>query len=248
MAYVTNTVSGSVSVIALTGPQAFTVVDRIPLGSTNTEPRGIAVTPNAMRLYVANHTSGTVSVIDSATRTVIATITAASLINPTAIAVTNDGDVSASDERVFVTDFFAKFIPNGPEEGFDNGKQGAVFSWPVNNPANVQRININPLNNSGFTADRTPFCPDGNPNLHDPIFCPDVNAPINSSKITQDPQGAHPNHLQSLLIRNVFLYVSSIGATPEPPMKFNVNVQGLVNVVNTTTFTDVATRRTNLNA
>jgi YVTN family beta-propeller protein len=248
VAYVTNTVSGSVSVIALTGPQAFTVVDRIPLGPTNTEPRGIAVTPNGTRLYVANHTGGTVSVIDTATRTVIATITASGLINPTAIAITNDGDASDQDERVFITDFFAKLFPNGPGEGFDDGKRGAVFTFPVNNPNNVQRININPLNNSGFTADRTLFCPDGNPNPHDPIFCPDVNAPITSSKITQDPQGAHPNQLQSLLIRNLFLYVPSIGAAPELPVRFNVNVQGLVNVVNTTTLTDDAARRTNLNA
>ena len=197
---------------------------------------------------MANHTGGTVSVINTATRTVISTIRAAGLVNPTAIAITNDGDGNDNDERVFVTDFFAKLIPGGPGEGFDNGKRGAVFTFPVNNPNNVQRINIDPLNNSGFTADRTLFCPDGNPNLHDPIFCPDENAPITSPEITQDPQGAFPNQLQSLLIRNIFLYVPSIGAAPEPPVRFNVNVQGLVNVVNTTNFTDVADRRTNLNA
>lgn len=247
-AYVTNTASGSVSVIALTGPRAFTVVDRIPLGLDNTEPRGIAITPNGTRLYVACHTGGTILVINPNTRNILDTVSDPRLVNPTAIAITNDGDGNDGDERVFVSDFFAKLIPGGPGEGFDNGKRGAVFTFPVNNPNNVQRININPLNNSGFTANRAPFCPDGNPNLHDPIFCPDVNAPIDSPEITADLQGAFPNQLLSLLIRGNFLYVPSIGAAPEPPVRFNVNVQGLVNVVNRSTLTDVAARRVNLNA
>ena len=37
------------------GPHAYTVVAEIPVG---TEPRGLAITPNGTRLYVANHTDG----------------------------------------------------------------------------------------------------------------------------------------------------------------------------------------------
>jgi YVTN family beta-propeller protein len=70
-AYVTNAVSGTVSVIALKGSSAFTVVAEIPVG---TELRGCALTPNSQRLYVANHTEGTVSIIDPKTRSVIGTV------------------------------------------------------------------------------------------------------------------------------------------------------------------------------
>jgi hypothetical protein len=43
--------------------------------------------------------------------------------NPTAIAVTNDGDAQDADEVVFVTQIFAELIPNGPGEARDLGKQ-----------------------------------------------------------------------------------------------------------------------------
>lgn len=244
-AYVTNTVSGTVSVIALSGPQAFRVIATIPVG---TEPRGCAVTPNGTRLYVANHTSGSVSAINTATNTVSYNITASGLINPTAIAITNDLDADDTDERVFVTDFFAKLIPGGPGEGFDTGKRGVVFTFAVNAPTTVQQIFLNPLNDSGFDADRTPFCSHCNPLAHSNIFCPNVTALCTSATITADPQAVFPNQLQALLIRNVFLYAPSIGAQPEPPVRFNVNVQGLVNVANRITLLDVAARRTNLNA
>jgi YVTN family beta-propeller protein len=243
-AYVTNTASGTVSVIALSGPQAFRVVATILVGL---EPRGCAVTPNGTRLYVANHTSGTVSAINTATRTVVNTIQNANLINPTAMAITNDNDADDTDERVFVTDFFAKPVAPG-QEGFDTGRRGAVFTFAVNNPNLVQQIFLNPLNDSGFTANRANFCTHCNPLAHSNLFCPNVNAACTSATIMADPQAVFPNQLQALLIRNIFLYAPSIGAQPEPPVKFNVNVQGLVNVVNTTTRTDVAGRRTNLNA
>jgi YVTN family beta-propeller protein len=69
-AYVTNAVSGTVSVVAFED-DVIQVVDEIPVG---TEPRGCAITPNGTQLYVANHTAGTVSVIDLAKRQVIKTV------------------------------------------------------------------------------------------------------------------------------------------------------------------------------
>lgn len=151
-AYVTNTASGTVSVIALKGADAFTVVAEIPVGS---EPRGCAITPNGTRLYVANHTAGTVSIIDTASRAVVGTATLGG--NPTAVAVTNDGDSDDTDERVFVTQFFAELIPGGPGEGFDTGKRGHVDTFLVNSPGTVAHITLSPLSNVGFTADRTAF-------------------------------------------------------------------------------------------
>ena len=116
-----------------------------------------------------------------------------------------------------------------------------AFGVTLNNPpANTQRINLAPLADSGFTADRSKFCPQSPllplpQTLHSDIFCPvGSNVPAGDPRITADPQAVLPNQLQSLLIRNIFLYAPSIGAQPEPPVRFNVNVQGLINVVNTT--------------
>jgi DNA-binding beta-propeller fold protein YncE len=66
--------------------------------------------------------------------------------------------------------------------------------------------------------------------------------------IAQDPQGAFPNQLASAVISGGNLFLPNIGASPEPPVVFNVNVQGLVNVVDVATRTEAANRTVNLNA
>ena len=245
-AYVTNALDGTVSVVALSGPDAFTVVAEIPVG---TEPRGLAMTPNGSKLFVANHTAGTVSIIDPGTRSVLGSIPVGG--NPTAVAITNNGDADDQDERVFVTQFFAELIPGGPGEGFDTGKRGIINTLTVADPAIVSRITLSPLANAGFTANRTSFCPQTNPNLHRPdvaLFCPDVTAPAGSPVITQDPQGAFPNQLLSAVIRGNRLFLPNIGAAPEPPVQFTVNVQALVHVVDTTRLVEQTALHVNLNS
>lgn len=61
-AYVSNSGSGSVSVIDTTTNT--TVGDPIPVGSG---PRGLSLSPDGTRAYVANYDGGTVSVIDTST-------------------------------------------------------------------------------------------------------------------------------------------------------------------------------------
>lgn len=243
-AYVTNSASSTVSVIGLKGKGKNKVIAEIPVG---TEPRGCALTPSGNRLYVANHTAGTVSVIDTSTRTVIDTIEVGG--NPTAIAITDDGDKTDDDERVFVTQFFAELIPGGPGEGFDEGKHGIVSTFEVDNPGVVTRMTLSPLADSGFTADRTNFCPQSaSTPPHSDIFCPDLNAAPGSDTIIKDPQGAFPNQLQAALIRGNRLYLPNIGAAPEPPVKFDVNVQALVHVVDADTLSELTNLHVNLNA
>jgi YVTN family beta-propeller protein/autotransporter-associated beta strand protein len=60
----------------------------IPVGAG---PFGIAVTPNGSAVYVANNVGNSVSVIDTATKTVIATITAGIGTNPQGLAITPNG-------------------------------------------------------------------------------------------------------------------------------------------------------------
>jgi len=67
-AYVTNTTNNTVTVINTATNK---VIDLIPVGSG---PGSIAITPDGSRAYVAN-LGGSLSVIDIATNTVIATVT-----------------------------------------------------------------------------------------------------------------------------------------------------------------------------
>lgn len=242
-AYVTNAADGTVSVIALTGDDAFTVVDEITVG---TEPRGCAITPNGLRLYVANQSAGTVTAIDVASRDVLGNVNVGG--QPAALAITNDGDTDDTDEMVFVTQFYAELIPGGPGEVSDVGKQGVVQSFTVGTPGSPVRLTLSPIENVGFTADRTNFCTAFNALAVNDVFCPNVNeTDPTSTAITADPQGAYPNQLASALIRGNRLFLPNIGASPEPPIRFNVNLQSLVHVANIATMQEEANLHVNLN-
>jgi YVTN family beta-propeller protein len=241
-AYVTNAISGTVSVVNL---NRRTLVTELNVG---TEPRGCALTPDGSFLYVANHTEGTVSIIDTSSplRPVVLADKVQVGGRPWAIAITNDA--------VFVTDAFAELNPDfsdpvfdGNGEGRDLGKQGVVHAFPVGNGnPPITTITLKPLADSGFTANRimpNNFCGAA---AHSLIFCPDpndINDPINMN----DPQGVFPNQLTSGLIRGNRLYLPNIGSQPEPPEMFNLNVQALVYNVDVNAFSEVPAEHVNLN-
>jgi YVTN family beta-propeller protein len=239
-AYVSNGIGGTVSVVDL---QRRRVVKTIPVG---TEPRGCALTPNGHWLFVANHTEGTVSVIDTSSNTEVSRVAVGR--NPTALAITNNGDDNDADETVFVTEIFAELIPNGPGEARDVGKQGVVYSFVVGNPSALTKITLSPLLDSGFTANRQNFCPGTHPaHVANPLLCPRPDLPANDQANTSAPQGVFPNQLLSALIRGNRLWLPNIGAEPEPPEIFNVNVQALVYAVDTDALSEVTAEHVNLN-
>lgn len=230
-AFVTNAADGTVAVVSAKGQ----VTKSIPVGA---EPRGCALTPDGKTLYVANQTEGTVSVIDAKTKEVVDTVPVGG--RPGAIAVTRD--------RVFVTQYFAELRPGGPGEGFDDGKQGIVQTFPVGDPSQLTEIVLSPLANTGFTANRANFCTEFNPTAVNEVFCPDVNeTDPAATAIAQDPQGAFPNQLGAARTCGGRLYLPSIGASPEPPVLFNVNVQALVHVVDVTALAEIPAATVNLN-
>ena len=245
-AFVTNGVDGTVSAISLVN---YTVLATIPVG---TEPRGCALTPSGNVLYVANHTSGTVSVINTTTYAVFNTITLGG--NPYAVAITDFGKgTNDLAETIFVTDFFGH--PIGKGEGFDNGKEGIVWAFPFGHVNFIKAIPLSPLANVGFTADRTAFCPNGNPMLHSTIFCPSLTAAKGSATITMNPQGCFPNQLYSGVIRpvpgttlNPQLRLTTICAEPEPPVQFTTNIQAVIKSVDTVNDAQVVAEDDNLNA
>jgi YVTN family beta-propeller protein len=251
VAYVTNGLSATVSVVNLVLGQ---VVTNVPTG---TEPRGCALTPNGNLLYVANHTEGTVSIFFTGNPLNPIPVGAVQVgRNPTAIAITNDGDDDDADETVFVTQIFAELNPdfvdpnfNGNGEGRDLGKQGVVQAFAAGN-ANppITKIVLKPLADSGFTANRVSpnnFCSTSS-TAQSLIFCPDPNN-VGNPLNTSNPQGVFPNQLLSALIRGSRLYLPNIGAQPEPPEVFNVNVQALVYAVDTAARAEVTAEHVNLN-
>jgi YVTN family beta-propeller protein len=153
-AYVTNAISGTVSVIDLVLGREVT---QIPVG---TEPRGCALTADGSLLYVANHTEGMVSIIVIPGNPLNPILDGRVNVGgrPWAIAITDKGTGNISDDTVFVTDVFAELNPDfsdpvfdGNGEARDLGKQGVVRAFPAGNgnPA-ITKIPIPALLPTGF--------------------------------------------------------------------------------------------------
>ena len=159
-AYVTNAFDGTMSVIDLTANTPVAVGAAINIGI---EPRGIAITPNGNYAFIAEHTVGEVAVVRLPNYDVVANVHVGG--NPYAIAISNDGDKSDTDERVYVTQLFGEVIDPTRPDGFDDAKQGVVSSFKVSEAivnagagATVTRLLLEPMA-SGFSADRRNFCP-----------------------------------------------------------------------------------------
>ena len=256
-AFVSNAVGGSVSVINLDADVPAAVGEAIDVG---TEPRGIAISPNGKYVYVANHTAGTVSVISTTSLSVVNRVEVGG--NPMAIAITNDLDEDDLDEQVYVTRFYSEVIdPINRPDGFNDAKQGVIDYFSVESSLSdspeVFEYTLAPIADTGFSADRRRFCQDtrdvlqadgevvffnsgvdgtgdGASFLANEIFCPDTSSTDASDEgaIAKTVQGAYTNYLYSAMIRNNTLFVANVGASPEPPVRFNLNVQALVSSVN----------------
>jgi YVTN family beta-propeller protein len=180
----------------------------IPVG---TEPFGCALTADGSKLYVANFSSDNVSVINTVTDTVIRTIAIpAGNSRPRGVAITGAG-------KVYVTSFLAHLGPSGVE-GKDNGKEGRVTVISAVTDTVLDTVVLNPIstgfNSNGSVLDRIPAA-------DPPVFT--------------FPTGAFPNLLQGICVKGSKVYIANTGSSPNGPFRFNVNVQGLISVIDTTT-------------
>jgi hypothetical protein len=134
----------------------------------------------------------------------------------------------------------------------------------------VRKHVLNPRD-SGFTGDRRGFClrtrrilqdqgkvwfnsgpnrdGDGASQLANQFFCPDPNSNDASptGPIANTPQGVYPNALWAALIRGRNVFVANEGASPEGPVRFNVNVQYLAGVIDIVTGREKTGSTVNLN-
>ena len=213
--YVANTVSGTVSVMKVHGTHVFPPHLHIPVG---TEPYGLAMTPNGTKLYVTNARSHDISVIDTETDAVVRTIRNVG-VEPRGIAVTNNGDGDDLDETVYVTQFLALPIP-GRIDGADDAKKGLVTVIRTSDDTVVGSVDLNPIADTGFKA------------------AGDALARIPPGPAFVFTTGAYPNQLNNIAVRGNFAYVPNTGASPNGPVRFNVNTQSLLHVIDRLTGED----------
>jgi YVTN family beta-propeller protein len=218
-AYVANTVDGTISVLTLDG-SVWSVTGSIPV---DTEPYGMVMSATGKKLYVTNARSNSVSVIDTTTNTVTKTITNVGQ-EPRGIAITPVASGADADQTIFVTNFLA--LPaNGAIDGADNAKVGwvTVISGATNSVTG--QVMLNPIADTGFKAA-------GDALKH--IAAPAAPATADFTFTT----GAYPNQLNAIAIRNGFAYVPNTAASPNGPIRFNVNEQSLVHVIDLGSKTD----------
>lgn len=206
-AYVTNMAAGTVSVI---DTYRYAVVKTVRVGA---EPFGCALTPDGSRLYVANQSSDSVSVINTRRDVVVKTIDHVGS-KPHAIAITPDG------RTAYVTQFLAMPRKRDPRpltqtEGADDGREGLVTV-------------INTRNNEIFGF--VPLTP-----IVENVFLSDGNTlgrePTQPTPVFDNPTGAFPNLLESVVIRGNIAYIPNTCSSPNGPFRFNVNVHGCLSGV-----------------
>jgi DNA-binding beta-propeller fold protein YncE len=213
---------------------------------TDSEPTGIAISPNGTTLYVPNWGAGNVTVIDTATMeshwvdlnaALIATgvlggsvtNTRPGLARPYAIAVTDDGDSDDNDETVYVTEFFGQDIPTAvfnDDSFFDESKQGFVYHFDTGTETVGTPISLAPSPNMGFT---------------------DSNG---------ETAGCFPNQLYAVAMDGFRLYVSGVCASPRGPANpgavdkvsnFKTKIETVLYVIDTVNNHEIEAERLHLN-
>jgi YVTN family beta-propeller protein len=215
-AYVANTLDGTVSVLKLNGSGRNVKVDKVL--DAGTEPYGVAVTPNGDRVYVTNARSNSVTVINARNNDVIDTIDGVG-IEPRGLAITNDGDDRDDNETVLVTQFLSLPAP-GKIDGADDAKVAFVTMISTETNQVTGQIQLDPIANTGFNA------------------AGDALARIPPGTSFTFPTGAYPNQLNNVAIKGHFAYVPNTGASPNGPVRFNVNTQSLLHVIDSVTGAD----------
>ena len=216
--YVANTASGTVTVLRIKGKDGVDAhkTEHITVG---TEPYGLALTPNGKKLYVSNARSNSISVIDTKSNTVTRTIAVGA--EPRGLVISNDGDKHGDDEVVYVTHFLS-FPQPGKIDGQDDAKAGRVTVLSTRTDTIIGIITVNPLADTGFkaTGDALARIPPTNPATF--VFT----------------TGAYPNQLNNVAIKGNFAFLPNTGASPNGPVRFDVNTHSLLSVLDRTTQAD----------
>ena len=219
--------------VANAGEDTLTVIDagsspypRLANIQVGVEPYGMAFTPNGNKLYVANARSNSVSVIDPKTLKVLYTLSDVGQ-EPRGVAVTNNGDDKDNDEKVYVTQFFgvdrAGVFNGSIQIGADDYKEGRVAVISTADDKLLKQAVLAPMANTGFKSNGSAL----------KKLAPKFDAA--GKPIFDVVTGASPNMLQSVAIKGTRAYLPNTCASADGPVRFNVNVQSCLSVLDTTT-------------
>jgi YVTN family beta-propeller protein len=242
--YVANTAAGTVTVIRITNknPNRFNAkIDR-KAGrrgtiKTGAEPWDIVITPDNKRVFVANASQDTISVINTeqitkGKRKKGQRTKPKDKITPPKLlgSVTLRGSVCSPDPNIhfqprglavnkagtklWVTAFFS-FTRQGFRQVDDEGRQGIVCRLTFK-PSSKKINQFKPSARFGILPQPTGFNVDQNGDAQ------------------PDPSFAWPNQMQSIVVRGNQAYMPNIAASPEGPQRFNNSTQAFVNVLDGT--------------
>lgn len=223
-AFVTNMMDATVSIISTS---SYEVVGNLTNG-IGFEPYGVAVTPDGSKGYVANASSNNVTVFNTSPPFDIIKVIDNVGPDPRGIAITADGS------KVFVTQFFARFR-TGVVPGRDNEKEGRVTIINGQTDTVIGPLILDPMTDTGFNANGSALDrqapPGGDPTR--PPF--------------DKPTGAYPNQLQYAMILGNRAYLPNTAASPNGPVRFNVNTHGFLSVFNIVTLQHEPQNTINMN-
>jgi YVTN family beta-propeller protein len=262
LAYVANTVSGTVTIVDLVK------LEKIRTLNVGIEPQAVVASPNGKFVYVANASQNVVKVIRTSNNEIIKRISVGR--SPRALAITNDGDGADRDESLYVANFFARpragFVPPstanlggaaGPAaafplgaagqpvigEGiFDDSREAVIDVVSLSNDEVIDRVVLGAVADTGFNFPRGAFVNTTPTDAPRTVF-----ADGGTDGTVAQPTGAFPNMLQSLVLFRDRGFVPNNAASPEPPLRFNLNVQSLLSVFNVDTNQEIADQTFNLN-
>jgi hypothetical protein len=210
-----------------------------------------------------------VRVIDTSSNEVVATIPVGR--SPRALAVTSDGDSDDLDELLYVPNFFARprtgFTPpssaglggaagpgaafpansNGKPivgEGiFDDSREAVVDVVSTQSYTVVDQVVLAPMADTGFNFARGTFVNSAAGNdFPRTIFADDATDGSQPQKT-----GAFPNLLQSIVLFDGRGFIPNSAASPEPPLRFNLNVQSLMSVFDLSSNQEIGAQTFNMN-
>jgi YVTN family beta-propeller protein len=232
LAFVANAAGNSVTVIRINDPLwgTFSAVVDAAWGqnghiTTGAEPYNIVISPDGRRVFVANSSQDTITVINTATRALIGHV---DLRNSLA----NDPDrsrhfqprglaVTADNTKLYVTRFLSFTRPGG-KQADDFGREGLVA---------VLNINTASTSISDYAVARV--IP----------LAPQITG-FRFPGLTNDT-AAFPNQLQSIVLRGDQAYLPNIAASPTGPLRFNLDTHAFVSVIDGVNGTSPADSGTN---
>jgi YVTN family beta-propeller protein len=213
--------------VANEGSASVSVVDLAALKkvtdvAVGSEPYGVAVTPDGSLVFVADSAGDDVAVIDTASNKIVKVILIPG-VQPRGLAITNNNG-GQGPQLVFVTQFLSQPTANGGP-GQDQGSEGKVFVISTDDLSKVQGVITLGAHATGFAADRSAF----------------------GGTVT-DTTFAYPNQLQSVVLKNGHAYLPNVAASPEGPVKFNVDTQAFLSAFDVATQAELPNGSINLQA